>query len=185
MLGELLTTSSPSFVKRPHRRAHHTCTPAPAGHLPDRGLEMAPLLRNDRVLRAPDECASCPQRVTMSARGAGQGRPQGPVWDLPKPSLLCCSSQMAIRGGDAGNGGSQNPSSTTISSPTKPQWGGARPRKQNHALASNPPGQRGWATRTHNRDECLNNCHVQVLGWATHTQTHHTHTPPPLPLSLV
>lgn len=49
MLGELLTASSLSLVKRPLCRAHHTCTP-PAGHLPDRGLKMAPLLRNDRVL---------------------------------------------------------------------------------------------------------------------------------------
>ena len=50
MLGELLTTSSLiSLVKLPPSQSPSHLHP-PAGHLPDRGLEMPPLLRNNQVL---------------------------------------------------------------------------------------------------------------------------------------
>ena len=89
---------------------------------------------------------------------------------FPKPSLLCCPSQMAIRGGDAGNGGSQ--------------WGGARPRKQNHTLASNPPGQRlGYQQDTQQRRVFKQlPCEGAWMG-NTHTDTPHTHPHYPLPWS--
>ena len=100
MLGELLTTSSPSIVKRPHHRAHHTCTPAPTGHLPDRGLEMSPLLRNDQVSEPQTNVPAVPRGSPRLPGELAKAGHRDQCGTFPKPSLLCCPSQMAIRGGD-------------------------------------------------------------------------------------
>lgn len=122
MLGELLTASSLiSLVKCPPRRTHHTCTPQLATSLTEGS--RCPLFSEMIKCSEPRTNA---QTVPRGSRLPGELAKAGhrdQSGTFPKPFLPFCPSQMVSRGGDAGNGGSQNPSSVTVSSPIKPQWG--------------------------------------------------------------